>query len=220
MLFSCSGYRPCFLCVNTLSQTTIKSLKINSTEEYNNYGDLKKLGSEAKAFIKSLHKENKTTAEAASQIIVRIVNDIVQASGQETAWVAIRSFIPMSEYDVPRWHTDGYYYEPRTGNPYKFALALKGAPTLFYRLPVSERDAFTTVQRKGTEENGYNRQALADLLGRSPEALSIARPNQGAIFIVGSDNAAVHSEPPIHEERLFISILPGSKAQIKEWKEQ
>jgi len=29
--------------------------------------------------------------------------------------------------------------------------------------------------------------------------------------------AAVHSEPPLKEERLFMSVLPGSKAQIKEW---
>lgn len=198
----------------------LKSLKINTIEAYSNYDNLKNLGSEVIAFLKSLNKENEATAEAASQTIVRIVNDIVQASGQETAWVTVRSFIPMSEYDLPRWHTDGYYYEPRTGNPYKFALTLKGAPTLFYRLPANERVAFSALQRKGTAENEYNRQALADLLGFSPEAISIARPTQGVVFIVGSDIAAVHSEPPIHEERLFLSILPGSKAQIKEWKDQ
>lgn len=198
----------------------LKSLKINTTDEYNNYGNLNALEPEVRKFIQSLSPKNKTTAEAASQIIVQIVNDIVQASGQETAWIAVRSFTSTSEYDVPRWHTDGYYYEPRRGNPYKFALTLKGESTLFYRLPATERDAFSALQRKGTEQNQYNRHALADLLGRSPEALSITKPNQGAVFIVGSDIAAVHSEPPIHEERLFLSVLPGSREQIKEWEKQ
>lgn len=198
----------------------LKSLKINSTEEYNNYGNLKDLESGVSSFLKSLNKENDITAEAVSQIIVRIVNDIVQASGQETAWVAVRSSTPTSAWDVPRWHQDGYYYEPRTGNPYKFAITLKGPATLFYKLPSDLKEKFLTLTRKGTEKNGHNREALATLLKPFKKAISIPQPYQGAIFVVGSDNAAVHSEPPIHEERLFLSILPGSREQIKEWKEQ
>ena len=35
-----------------------------------------------------------------------------------------------------------------------------------------------------------------------------------------TQNAAIHSEPPIKEEKLFMSILPGSKKKIKEWEAQ
>jgi hypothetical protein len=198
----------------------LKSLRINTTKEYSNYGNLKDLSSEVRAFLRSLNKENEAIAEAAPQIIVRIVNDIVQASGQETAWVAVRSFIPTSEYDVPRWHQDGYYYAPYEGDPYKFAITLKGPATLFYKLPSDLKEKFLTLTREGNEKNGYNRQALATLLKPFKETISIPQPYQGPIFVVGSDNAAVHSEPSIHEERLFLSVLPGSKAQIKEWQEQ
>ncbi|OJW52807.1 MAG: hypothetical protein BGO67_00550 [Alphaproteobacteria bacterium 41-28] len=199
---------------------TLKSIKINLTEQYCNYGNLKVLNSEVNEFIKSLNFENKTTAEAVSQIVVRIVRGVVQGSGQETAWVVLRSFTPTSSYDMPRWHTDGYYYEPYAGDPYKFAITLKGPPTLFYKLPDEKRGEFYALQRKGTEQNDYNRQAIAAFLGNSKEAISVARPHQGAVFVVGSNHAAIHSEPPIKEERLFLSVLPGSKAQIKEWKDK
>lgn len=198
----------------------LKSLKVSITDEYNNYGNLKDLNSEVRTFIKSLNKENEAIAEATSKIIARIVNDIVRASGQETAWVAVRSFIPTSEYDVPRWHRDGYYYAPYEGNPYKFAVTLKGPSTLFYNLPNDLKKEFSDLERTGTEKNGYNRQTLATFLGQSQGNTRVPQPYQGAIFIVGSEYAAIHSEPPIHEERLFISVLPGSQKQIKEWKDQ
>ncbi|MBY0272199.1 MAG: hypothetical protein K2X02_02115 [Alphaproteobacteria bacterium] len=193
------------------------ALKISKTDSYNNYGNLNVLESEVREFIKTLGKVNNTNAKEVAGLIVRLVNEILQASEQETAWVAVRAFTPISEYDVPRWHTDGYYFEPYSGDLYKFALTLKGSPTLFYRLPDNKREEFYALRGKGTEQNDYNRQALADMLGQFKEAISIAHPYQGAVFIVGPNNAAVHSEPPIKEERLFISILPGSKTQIKEW---
>jgi hypothetical protein len=198
-------------------KSTVNALKINKTDSYNNYGNLNVLESEVREFVKALGKGNETDAKEVAGLIVRLVNEILQASGRETAWVAVRAFTPTSEYDVPRWHTDGYYFEPYSGDPYKFALTLKGPPTLFYRLPDNKREEFYALWRKGTEQNDHNRQAFADMLGRSKEAISIAQPYQGAVFIVGSHNAAVHSEPPIKEERLFISILPGSRTQIKEW---
>ena len=36
---------------------------------------------------------------------------------------------------------------------------------------------------------------------------------QAVVFI---SNLAIHSEPPMHEERIFMSILPGEKDEIKE----
>lgn len=198
-------------------KNAVNTLKINKTDSYNNYAHLNTLEFEVREFIKALSKEDQTNAKELSQLIVRLVNEIVQASGQETAWVAVRAFTPTSEYDMPRWHTDGYYFEPYSGAPYKFALTLKGSPTLFYPLPNNKKEEFFALRRKGTEQNDHNRQALADMLEQSKEVISSAQPYQGAVFVVGSNNAAVHSEPPIKEERLFISVLPGSKTQIKEW---
>ncbi len=201
-------------------RSALKNLKINTTDDYNNYGNLDELESEVRDFLKTLGKGNDTSTQDVSQLITRLVKEVLQGCGQETAWVAVRSFTPASAYDLPRWHTDGYYYAPHEGNPYKFAITLKGPPTLFYQLPADKREGFYALQRKGNEQNEYNRQALTLMLNAAKEAISIGQPYQGAVFIVGSNHAAVHSEPPIKEERLFLSILPGSKKQIKEWETQ
>ncbi|WP_032113978.1 hypothetical protein [Candidatus Paracaedibacter symbiosus] len=201
-------------------EDALKSLKISSPKEYNNYGNLTALECELEEFIESLAKENKGSTKAVSQLIVRLVKDILQGSRQETAWVAVRAFTPTFEYDLPRWHIDGYYYKPFVGNPYKIVMILIGAPTLFYRLPINKRGKFYDLIYEGTKKNNYNRQAIADFLANSKEAISMPQLGQGTVFIVGSSNAAVHSEPAIKKERLFLSVLPGSKEQIKEWKDK
>lgn len=42
------------------------------------------------------------------------------------------------------------------------------------------------------------------------------KTHHGAFFIVGNDHAAVHSEPDITEERIFISIMGATDEQIQE----
>ena len=39
--------------------------------------------------------------------------------------------------------------------------------------------------------------------------------NQGLIFVVGRDTALIHSEPPMTDTRIFVSVLPGTESQIK-----
>jgi hypothetical protein len=101
---------------------------------------------------------------------------------------------PTAAWDAPRWQTDGYYYEPYTGNSYKFSLTLKGPSTLFYSLSEIKRDEFYALQNKNTAENEPNRQDLAELLAQSPVAILVAKLTQGSVFIVGPNIAAVHSD--------------------------
>ena len=45
--------------------------------------------------------------------------------------------------------------------------------------------------------------------------------NEGLIFIVGNkEKALIHSEPSMKEERIFISILPGTEKQIENIKKR
>lgn len=87
-------------------------------------------------------------------------------------------------------------------------MSLKGKSTLFYNLPQEQRREFYLLL------DNQNRNSLARLLDRS-KAIS-AKFGQATIYVVGAEHAAVHSEPPIHEGRIFLSILPGSKTQIQE----
>ena len=215
--------------IKILEKITINPIISNS---YENYGNIDKLEVEVSEFIKSLSEENEIIASEASQLITKLVKGLVQASGKETAWVALRPSIPNSEFDLPRWHHDGYYYGPREIQQYKFALVLKGPSTLFCKLSHDEKNAFDILKKKEIQkivqdENGKiikfeedmsNRQALATMIRDFQAPITIANPYQGAVFVVGGNNGAIHSEPPISENRLFLSILPGSKSQIEEFR--
>lgn len=41
--------------------------------------------------------------------------------------------------------------------------------------------------------------------------------DEGLVFMVGNDKALIHSEPPMHEMRLFMSIVPAYAYEIDEW---
>ena len=66
-------------------------------------------------------------------------------------------------------------------------------------------------------EDKHIRPKLAKLVGKKYNKVP---DNKGLIFEVGSKNAVIHSEPPIEQERIFISILPGTFEQISELKKR
>ncbi len=184
---------------------------------YNNYGNLEHFKAETSSFFESMGNDKEVSYSVACTID-KVVNDVIQAAHKETAWVSIRAFTRDKEYDVPRWHTDGYYFKPFKGLVHKIVFTLKGPATLFYDMPEDVKRKFYKI---GTSLRGHpkGREQIARLV----DASKIYQPKlySGVIFIAGDKNAAaVHSEPPIHEDRLFISIVPGSKEQIQEWQEK
>lgn len=204
----------------------IKALNINLTHEYKVPLLPENFETEITDFIRVIGRPlgslgviasdistNEVNALEISKFIVRLVRDIIAASGEETAKVQLRSFIPTLSFDVPRWHLDNYKHKPHKGAPYKIVIALKGAPTLFYNLPAHQEEKFSElyVKNKGDSQ----RQQLASLLN-GKEAISFAQPNQGTVFFAGGANAPIHSEPAIHETRLFLSVVPGSKIEFQE----
>lgn len=213
--------------IKTLEKITINSSMLT---DYNNYGNIDKLEVEINEFIKSLSQENEIIAKEASQLITKLVKGLVQASGKEKAWVSLRPSMPNSAFNLPRWHMDGFFYKPHDIRQYKFALVLKGPSTLFCKLSPDEKKTFDILKAKEThkiiqDENGKiikfeedmsNRKALATMISSFQAPVTIAKPYQGAVFVVGESNSAIHSEPSISENRLFLSILPGSKSQIDE----
>ena len=118
--------------------------------------------------------------------------------------------MPHDFFNTPRWHTDGYYYAPFNGQQYKIACALKGPSTLFCQAPTDIREKFNELQAKQS-----SRVMIAELLKDQP--ILQASTTQAMLFVVGDfQSAAIHSEPPIDQARLFISILPGTHEQIQE----
>ena len=44
--------------------------------------------------------------------------------------------------------------------------------------------------------------------------------DEGLVFMIGEnkEKALIHSEPPKHEDRIFIKVLPGYSYEIEEWR--
>ncbi len=185
-------------------KAALESFSVHEDDAYENVQDIALLTEELPVF---LCKVGAGDAEKIAELIHRIAIEVIKASGKETAWVTVRASTASDLFDTPRWHIDGIYY---TGSSLKFAAALIGSPTLFYRLPTEMRAVF--------KESANHREVLAHLLTDPPVT---GEKGEGAFFRVSDDDkGAVHSEPKMIGSRLFFSVLPGTKAEIAEYVER
>lgn len=180
--------------------------------QYDRFGDLYLLKDELPVFLKSIGNITVDEIDATVEAIQKIVQYVVTASNKNCAWVCVRASTPTNDYDMPRWHIDGAYFGlnysfPPTECVFKFAVTLKGAPTLLYDLPNDLRDVFTAQKN--------DRVFLSELLDvKNAESPQIG---EGVFFVVADNRiGAVHSEPKMHENRLFLSILVGDESEIDE----
>lgn len=190
----------------------LNQFNIDITDKFDQFGKLDSLRKNLSAFLKDVGNNNQENVETVTEIITRLVQQVISASGKESAWVSVRSYTPTFSLDIPRWHIDGADYGLGStvlypNLTYKFAATLKGPSTLLYEV--------TDVQRDVLISRYDDRPFLSDFLDfTSAEA---ALPGQGVFFVVGDTaRGAVHSEPSSHEERLFVSIVAGEKTEIED----
>lgn len=197
----------------------LEKIKVKPIENtYDNYGKSNALGVDLTLFFQSMGNDYKISSKAA-RLVAKLVCTIVKDLACESYWLTIRPQTYVNRYDIPRWHQDGYYYNPHKPTP-KVFLTLKGSATLFCNLSTNEAKDFKKIYYKSQGEYSYygelpeGRQELAKLIDSSK--IHQAEPYMGTVLIAGGADATIHSEPPIHEEKIFISIVPGTKEQIKE----
>jgi hypothetical protein len=162
-------------------------------------------------FLTKIGPNDPTAMSRVALKITEITEQILLASTRETVCMSLRSFTPTHHYDLPRWHMDGQYYKPTVKGElqYRFVLTLVGPSTLFYPLS-SDLMEF----RKSVWNLMSNRKLMAEMF-ECERAFSPSR--EKAVFLIGgsSRRAALHSEPPIHGTRLFLSLIPCSKQDLK-----
>jgi hypothetical protein len=188
----------------------IQQLNITASGQYNRFGNLHLLRDELPHFLRKNCSNSEPLTQKIADIIFQIASHVQKASNKETAWICVRVSTPNPAFDMPRWHQDGYYYSPYAGFAFKFAVALKGNPTLFYQLPQEMRELF---------HSSSDREFLSTLLKR--DKIESPKSGLGVFFLVGDkESAAIHSEPKIDSERLFFSVLPGNENEISELKDR
>lgn len=129
-------------------------------------------------------------------------------------WLCVRAFRPTEEYVQPRWHRDGHMFQctckadPPVPHS-KYAVSLLG-PSTRVLAPSVCIDRVMSIKRY--EEN---RAELAEKLA-GYDALDL-KLGQIIRFSWGEEDSPVHSEPDFSDQdRVFVSVLFGSKEEIKD----
>lgn len=161
------------------------------------------------------------------------LHDFLVEAQIEHYWLTIRASQATHDFDVPRWHTDGNYFD-RAGECelyWKLATTLFGPGTLF----LSDGEKARAVQKKTRRSMKKNTMAnhrciAVRCLGcaalqevvrkRLAEKLAnyeIVQPGVGecSFFRVGDEKGAMHSEPPIPGDRVFVNVVPGSEVELR-----
>lgn len=77
-----------------------------------------------------------------------MISVALQCRQAESASITMRAFQSSNSCDLPRWHSDGYYYQPMTGKQYKIAGTLQGLGTLFFNVCDNMRVVFKNSQKQ------------------------------------------------------------------------
>jgi hypothetical protein len=192
-----------------------ESTQVRGHKVYNNFGELEHLKQGLEAYFRLLGNQEKQAQDMAA-LVARKVDEILKGLGQETAWVTLRA---NNSLDHPRWHTDGYFFEPFEGLGYKAAFALKGPGTLCYATKAAQQPVLHGLLTDESLSPQGLQERLTSLV--DPTQVQATPAGKGLLFVVGDPfRSAIHSEPIIQADRLFVSIVPGSHVQIQQLRER
>lgn len=131
---------------------------------------------------------------------------------KESVWVMVRVTLPNNEFDIPRWHKDGYYIESEE-KTYKLVFTVKGAPTRFAEM--TDVGKYKELEKYEEDDIEIRKKFMSAVKETDPIS-----KDQATMYLVGGEDAKVHSEPPIDAPRIFMSVVPGSREQIEKFKER
>lgn len=190
-------------------------------------------------FLETLGNNSRDDITRITKVIQEIVQSVCNGYSRKHAWVSIRVSKPNTLFDTARWHTDGYFFgdsRSRKRQQSNFITVLKGAGTLMidphpskeilekinqlkYNLYLEFKDEID----KGIYNNFIKKQNSKEFKNMQSQILKDENKKQlsndeGLVFMVGKnqEKALIHSEPPMHEDRIFIKVLPGYSYQIEE----
>lgn len=205
--------------------------------QFDYYGtvDNEKLPEKLAAYLGQLEGNSKEIIDTITGLITRVAKGVQQDFNEESSWLMVRVTLANTEFDIPRWHQDGYYVRSKEGDfkpnekAYKLVFNVKGAPTRFAEIRNSEKYQRLEEERKRNYLLNYNTDhkkfeeedlAIRKKLPSAVEETPAISANQAVIYRVGGEDAKVHSEPPIHTPRIFMAALSSSVQQIEEFKER
>ena len=171
-----------------------------------------------KSYVGTIGENNDITADVISRLILRIAKHVTKYFDTKFAWIETKTFLANDTFVIPRWHIDDKFFKPHTA--YKLVWAIKGSQTRFGvtedPTEFSKLTALEIQAGHGTGENIRARKELDQIVNE----VKIQRNEAAVLYRSAGENPVVHSEPHMGENRLFLGIVPGTKAEINEWHER
>ena len=194
-------------------------------KDYNYYGS-KLNKKDVKEFLEKLGDNSKKEINLITEIIFKLLSNITKGYKKDYYWISIRIVDLSHDFDIPRWHIDGKYFGEKLIQS-KFVTVVKGPGTLLKDNTLDIKKVFHPIRDEflkeirgvpnGTDEwtkiNNKYREKFAHEL--QPFETKQLTNDDGVIFFAGDENSAIHSEPKMDKQRMFISILPGTKEDIE-----
>ena len=187
---------------------------------YTSYNNLDNL---EESFKKASNDNDNDSIKIMVGIVQKLLSKLLKAYNTQYYWIAIRIKTKNNFFDIPRWHCDSYYFTTRDRLQTKFVTTLKGPATLLLDTTPEEHKYFfekstydTNLPVNLLEFDIEHRKKLDQSINGKRIQLN---NNQGIIFTAGDfEKCLIHSEPKEDDNRIFISILPGTKEEIEELK--
>jgi len=221
-------------------QESIDNFKIeNKHYEYTHIGSLSDIN-DLNTFLSNIGANRTEDIVNLEQIILNLIKKVLEGYDMTHFWLIVRvSKRPSNISYIPRWHRDGSYFYRDNITP-KFATVLKGPGTVFIKSSTSSSEIFNKIEDEENKERKTKRdrpntpfthqeqeeinKKYHDIYASSllePDHMVQSGKNQGVIFFPGYVRdviGAIHSEPKIDDDRIFISIVPGTKENVEEYK--
>jgi len=208
-----------------IEKNCIDNFNINKSNSYRYLGTYDKMYN-ITDFLQNIGNNTITNINKLEQIIRKMIIKVLKVYKFDNFILDIRVSLPNNKFDIVRWHKD-YGYGNKTS---KFAVVLQGPGTLFIKSTKEVNDIYHKIHDKEVEikrkqklnfqEQNKLREKYRIKYANALKKYKITQlnNNQCVIFFSGDRqnniNGALHSEPKIDNNRIFISILPQTKEFI------
>jgi hypothetical protein len=205
---------------------SIFEFSIDKYNYFNYYGDYKNMHG-LNNFLKSVGENTIYNINKLEQIINKMIQTITKAYELEYYILMIRITLPNNNFDLVRWHKDYGY----GGESSKFCFVMKGPGTLLLKSTKEVNDIYHKIFDKQIKERRAKKMSYKEqndqnenyklVYAKALKKFKIQQinNNEGVILYAGDRekniNGALHSEPKMNTNRIFISIMPQTKEYVE-----
>ncbi|KAK4154112.1 hypothetical protein C8A00DRAFT_14751 [Chaetomidium leptoderma] len=152
---------------------------------------------------------------------LRAAHAFLRQHGMHHYWLSVRASQPTPEFDAPRWHTDDHFFDPARSDDargrWKLCATLQGPGTMFAVDARGARNPAHACPMVRCAACGRTSEVVREEVAVGLRGEAVVQPGNGevAFFRVGGREGAVHSEPRIDGDRVFVNLVPGTEAELR-----